>query len=55
MDEHSPDPTESRVSQDSLLDSENAVHVDDELDIEDVGLESKSSWYLFLLTLSIGG
>ena len=52
MDGRPSDSMEPRVSGDRLLDG---GFIDDEVGIEGVGLESKSSWYLFLLTLSIGG
>lgn len=55
MDEHSPDPVEPRISEDRLLDGEGSTSGIDDLGIEDVSSESKSSWYLFLLTLGIGG
>ncbi|KAK2766036.1 hypothetical protein FQN54_007551 [Arachnomyces sp. PD_36] len=50
MEERPPDPIESG---DRLLDGEDATPAYEE--VEEATLKSKSSWYLFILTLSIGG
>lgn len=55
MDERPLDPIESRMSGDRLLDNERGGTTVEEVDMEDVSSKPKSSWYLFLLTLSIGG
>lgn len=55
MDEHPPDPVESRISRERLLEEEETRRLGDEVDVEDVSSKSKSSWYLFILTLGIGG
>lgn len=55
MDERPPDPIESRMSEDRLLDGEGDRTTGDGVDMEDVLSKPRSGWYLFLLTLSIGG
>ena len=55
MDERPVGSVEARMSEDRLLDGEGASTTGDEVEMKDVSSHSKSSWYLFLLTIGVGG